>query len=31
MRSTSIPLESYTFEITSSGIAILKKKGVWSL
>ena len=31
MRSTSIPLESYTFTITSDGIEILKKKGVWSL
>ncbi len=31
MRSTSIPLESYTFDITSGGIEILKKKGVWSL
>jgi flagellar protein FlaH len=31
MRATSIPLESYIFDITSDGIAILKKKGVWSL
>jgi KaiC/GvpD/RAD55 family RecA-like ATPase len=31
MRSTSIPLESYTFDITSGGIEILKRKGVWSL
>ena len=31
MRATSVPLESYVFNITSEGIKILQKKGVWSL